>query len=336
MSKAITEKSTKTEVLDAYNELLAKMKEQKATDQPALKKEAEAKELVKTASANTVDNIVRNIADLKLQIVKSMDILEEKLIAEYRKLTDLQQAIGISSKDLTDVHKIEAEAESFSALVQAQKDKKDSFESEMERKKADFDEDMADRKAQWKKELEEYELSKKEREAQLKKERQREEEEFTYNLQLARKKDKDTYEARKLALEKELADKKAALEQELSEREAAVSVKEKELAELTAKVEGFPKEIEGIAKDTEKTVTDRIETKHKHQFELFQKEAEGETKLNQQMIATLEQKIKEQDELIRQLTQKANESIQQVQTIAVKAIEGAAMQRMIIEKAKES
>ena len=335
MVKAVSEKSTKTEVLEAYNQLLAKMKEQKAADQSALKKEVEAKEVVKAASANTTDNIVGNIADLKLHVVKSMDSLEERLIAEYRKLSDLRQAIGIAGRDLADIHEISVEAESLFALVQAQKDKKDSFEAEIDRKKADFDDEMATRKAQWKKEQEEYELAKKERDGQLKKERQREEEDYTYTLQLARKKDKDTYEARKANLDKELVDKRAALEEELSEREEVVSLKEKELADLEAKVETFPKEIEKAIKDTEKAVTDRIETRYKHQFELLQKEIDGEKKLKDQMIAALELKIKEQDELVRQLTQKANESVQQVQAIAIKAIEGAAIQRTIIEKAKE-
>lgn len=335
MAKIISDKSTKTEVLDAYNQLLTKMKEQKAEDQPALKKEAEAKEVVKVASAHTIDSIVKNMADLKLQIVKSMDGLEEKLIAEHKKLTDLQQAIAIAARELEDIHKIAAEAESFSALVQAQKEKKESFEIEMGQKKTDFDEDMAGRRAQWKKEQEEYEQAKKERDVQLKKERQREEEEFTYNLQLARKKDKDGYETRKAALEKDLVEKKAALEEELSEREEAVSAREIELAELKAKVDGLTKDIDKAVKDTEKAVTDRIETKYKHQLELIQKEIEGERKLKDQMIAALQQKIKEQDELLRQTTQKANDSIQQVQAIAVKAIEGAAMQRTIIEKTKE-
>ena len=80
MSKSITEKSTKNEILDAYHELLAKVREQKTLDAKAVKKDAEEKEIVKTALDNSVEHIVKRHADLKLEIVNSMDSLEEKLI----------------------------------------------------------------------------------------------------------------------------------------------------------------------------------------------------------------------------------------------------------------
>lgn len=126
------------------------------------------------------------------------------------------------------------------------------------------------------------------------------------------------------------------MEKELTEREAAVSSREKELDDLRSRVEGFPKELEKAAKETEKSVTERVEFKYKFQTELAAKEAEGEKRLNMQIIADLERKIKEQEEQIRQLSQKAGDSIQQVQTIALKAIEGAAAQRIVTERTKEN
>jgi predicted DsbA family dithiol-disulfide isomerase len=59
------------------------------------------------------------------------------------------------------------------------------------------------------------------------------------------------------------------------------------------------------------------------------KETEGERRLSQQVIASLEARIKEQEEQIRQLTQRANEAGLQVQSIAVKAIEGASAWRAL-------
>jgi hypothetical protein len=44
MTKTISEKNTKTEIIEAYNEVLAKLKEQKAVNQQAVKKETEVKE----------------------------------------------------------------------------------------------------------------------------------------------------------------------------------------------------------------------------------------------------------------------------------------------------
>jgi len=214
MTKTISEKNTKTEIIEAYNEVLAKLKEQKTLNQQAVKKEAEIKESLNEASASTIGDIVNHLAGLKVQIVKTIDDLEEKMIAEYRRFSGLQQAAVAQTKMLDELYGIQAEADSLTALVLAQKEKKAAFEAQMEQTKASFDEDMSEKRQYWKKEQEEFDLAKKERDAQLKKERQREEEEYTYNLQLARKKDADGYEARKAAQEKELSAKKTALEKE--------------------------------------------------------------------------------------------------------------------------
>jgi hypothetical protein len=336
MVKGINEKSTKAEMLEAYNSLLLQAKEQKAADQKAVKKETEEKEVVKSASQNSVEEIVKRLAALKLEIVKNIDSLEEKLISEYRRFVELQQAIDVQAKSLEEIYGIQTEAESLRALINAQKVKKDAFEAEMEHKKAELDIVMSETKQQWKKEQEEYEAAMKERDGLLKKERQREEDDYTYNLQLARKKNVDAYEAKKAVLEKELIEKRAAVENELSEREAAVTSKEKELEELRLKVEAFPKELDKAIKETEKTMTEKIEIKYKHQTDLSAKEIEGERKLSKQIIDALEARIKEQEEQIRQLTQKADDSVAQVQKIAVKAIEGASSQRVFMERSKEN
>ena len=336
MAKIVGEKNTKTEILDAYNDLLIQMKEQKAADQKAVKKETEEKEVVKSASQNSVDEIVKRLAGLKLEIVKNIDGLEEKLIAEYRRFVELQQAIDVQAKSLEEFYGIQAEAGSLTALILAQKEKKQNFEMEMERKKTEFDATMNDAREAWRKEQSDFEAARKERDAQIKKERQREEDDYAYNLQLQRKKDADVYEAKKAALEKELTEKKAAAERELAQREAAVAAREEGLEELRITVDAFPKELDKAVKETQKTVAEKAEFQYKYQTDLAAKEIEGERKLSKQTIEALEGKIKEQEAHIKQLTQKADDSVAQVQKIAVKAIEGASAQRVFSERSKEN
>ncbi len=57
--------------------------------------------------------------------------------------------------------------------------------------------------------------------------------------------------------------------------------------------------------DTEKSVTDRLHFKYDYEIKLAQKEVEGERKLSQQMITTLEAKIKQQEQQIKELTEKS-------------------------------
>jgi hypothetical protein len=326
--KDISVKSTKNEILQAYNELLTKIKEEKPFDRKEERKKEEEKKIIKGASQNSVEKIVKGLAEIKLEIGTALDTLEERLIKEFKKLTELQQAIEIEQKELEEIHEIKVNADSLAALLRAQKEKRSEFDMEMEEKKGAFETEMAQKRLEWKKEQEDYDLSRKERDMKVKKEREREEEEYSYALQLKRKKDNDVYEAKKAALEKELKDKRANVERELSEREALVSARENELSDLKAQVAEFPKQLEKAIKDTEKSVIERLEFKYKHEAQLATKEIEGERKLNKQVVAALEAKIKEQDAHIRQLTQKTDQAGQQVQDIAIKAIEGASSQRV--------
>ena len=324
MTEQISEKSTKGQILQAYNEALAKLKEAKTEDRKIEKKKEDESKIVKQASENSVEKIVNGISRAKIDIMSALDEVSEKLTSEFKKLEELQKAIELESNYLNEIYDIKVNADALSAMLLAQKEKKVSFDSEIEGKRSSFEEEMQQKKLQWKIEQDNYESQKKDRDAQLKKDRQREEEEYNYNLQLKRKKETDAYNEQKTKLEKELIDKRASAEKELSEREAIVASREKEFAELKLKVEQFPKELENAIKNTEQSVIERIELMYKHQAEIAQKEMDGDRNLNKQMIVSLENKIKEQAEQIKQLTQKVNDSGQQVQTIAIKAIESSA------------
>jgi len=320
MTKDISAKNpTKNEILEAHNESLSAVRQKKPADRKTEKIKEDGARIIEAAAQNTSEKIVRSLGEMKLESVKTLDMLGERLLAEHKKLTDLQQAIDIESQRLAEIYEIKVSVDSLAALILAQREKKVAFEAEMEEKKKAFEEEINGKKLQWKQEQETYDLQKKERDAQIKKERQREEEEYAYALKLNRKKDSDLYEARKSQLDKELV-----------EREAALALREKELNELKSKVESFPQELDKAIKESEKSAREKLELNYKHQAELASRETEGERKLTKQIITSLENKIKEQEELIRQLTQKANDAILQVQSIAVKAIEGASAQRVFI------
>jgi hypothetical protein len=319
----VSEKNTKNQILAAYNEALLKLKESKHEDRKIEKKKEDDAKTVREASENSIEKIVNGIGRAKIEIMNALDEVGDKLTAEFKKLEEIRKAMVIETDYLNEVYDIKVNADSLSALLLAQKEKKYDFESEIEMKQAAFEEEMSQKKLQWKIEQDNYENQKKERDTQLKKDRLREEEEYNYNLQLKRKKDTDAYAEQKANLDKELIDKRNAAEKDLSEREADIASKEKEFTELKTKVEQLPLMIENTRKETEKSAVEKIEFKYKHQAELAQKEIEGERNLNKQMILSLENKIKEQSEQIKQLTLKANDAGLQVQTIAIKAIESA-------------
>ena len=308
----VSEKNKKSEILDAYNELLGQIKKEKHQSLQEIKVQKEQVETVKRAANLDEGTISKNILELKLSLTKELDSLAQKMDTEYRKLVNLQNAISIESENIEDLYGIKQSADSLAALLLAQKQQTVTFEQE-----------MLATKTTWEREKDAYDQQVKDYKARTKKEWAREEEEYDYKLNLERKKDTDQYEAKKQELETELIQKKAQFDKEFAEREEAIKAQEEELQYLKEQVSSFPEQLEKAVTTAQKETKEQIETHYKHQIEITTKEHESESKLNNQTIESLQAKIKEQEAFIKQLTNKADASTTQVQEIALKAIEGS-------------
>ena len=327
VSPDVTDKNKKSEILDAYHELLEKINTKKPINQQEEKVKKDEQSLIFNASKLSNEIIIKNLAEVKLEIGKSFDKLEQHLSEEYRTLSNLQQAISIETNNLEELYAIKKSANTLEALLLAQKEKKSLFDQEMEKHKQEFDQKIEEKRSTWKKEQEGIDQWKKDKVAQLKKEREREEEEYTYSLQLDRKKELDAFKEKKENQEKVLLEKKAAFEKDFSEREKSILTQEEELKSLKQQVDLFPSKLEEVKQEAEKAIRENLERNFEHKFELTTQKYDSEKKLNLQIIASLKEKIKEQDEVIQQLRKKASDAGDQVQSIAIKAIEGASTTR---------
>jgi len=357
MEKEFSVKSTKNEILAAYEELLAKVKDQKSDQPKQIQEETRKKEVVVKASENSTEGIVNGIASLKLGVAKELDKLSEQLTAEYKKLEQIQLAINLEKKNLQELYEVTANADSLAAMLLAQKEKKAQFEAEMTLKKAELEEKMKTessnfdekistekesfetamkaQKEQWKLDQAKWNEQQKELKDSTEKQRKREEEDYLYNLKLTRKKETDLYDEKKAKLEKDLIEKKAAFEKEISEREAKVNAAEAELNELRAKASGFPKELEKAITTTEKAVAEKLTMQFSFEKQLTAKQTEGELKLREQTITTLQSKIKDLEAANKELSGKSITAENTVKDIAIKAIESA-RKLQIIDKTRDS
>jgi hypothetical protein len=329
MSEEISAKNTKNEILEAYQEALEQLKLAKKNVKHETKVADEKKEIVAKAITHSSDDIVKNIATLKISLSRSLEENEEQLLSSQKQLSLLQQAIEIQSKELADLHDIKLNADTLAALLYAQKEKSASFETDMHIRSQQFEQEMLQKRTLWKKEQEDFELSKNEVELMTKKIRQREEDEYHYQRDLARQKEQDVYLSEKESLEKELSTRRAELEQAYLSREAAVSMQEQEFATLKQKAETFPQELQKAIEDTSNALTEKLTFKFEYETKLAEKEIEGERKLFQQMIIALEAKVAQLESQVKHLSEKTNQANLQVQDIAVKAIESASLQRFI-------
>jgi len=346
MVKKVSPSSTKAQILEAYDELMQQLQEKVADNPKELKEREEKQNLVEKATAKNEPEISKNISSLKTNVTEVLDKIEENLLNEYKRLSEIQEAIKVEKKNLEDLYEISANADTLAAILLAQKEKNQQFKEEMlqkekglldllESKKVASEEEMAKIKAQWAAEKNEMQTGLKEEKERIAKERKREEEEFQYSLKLNRKKEQDIYEQKKANQERELAEKKASFEKEIVEREKVVLETEAELKTLRQKAEQFPKELEKVVKETEKQLTETLELQYKFEKELLAKETEGELNLSRQTVNTLESRIKEQENQIEQLLQKADSSEKTVKDIAIKALDSASKIQVLPKESKQ-
>jgi len=306
----ISQKNTKKEILEAYQQLLKKMQEQKEPGPAEIQKEKQVKETVKEAEELIPDKLMKNIGELKIQLGQSLEQVSEKITEEYRKLVKVQEAIAAEEQNLKDAYQVNREFESLSALVETQKQQKASFEQE-----------MREQQEKWEKGKKQTEQQLKEEKEQRDKERKREEEEYQYNIKQKRQKETDAYQQKKEQQERELSEQRQAFEKEIAEREQAVKAVEEELKDLRRQVEKHPEILEKTVNQKEKEVTSQLQAQHKFEKELLKKEFDGELKLRDQTITSLQSKIKDEENLINQLYNKGENADKNVKDIVLKAIE---------------
>jgi hypothetical protein len=335
MEKRPTPSSTKNEILEAYNELLKQVEEKKSGQPKEVKEKEERENTLKSAVSVNKEGIIKQIASLKLTLNAELEKVEEALVMESKKLSQIQEAITIQEQRLNDLYGINATADTVSTMLTLQKEKKDTFEKEMEQRRSQFDDDISETRTKWEKEKKEFELITKEEKDRLQKQRKRDEEEYAYNLDLSRKKDTDQYNLKKQSVEKELSDKKTLFEQEIKSREQAVIATENELAELREKVALFPTRLEQAVKEAIAENTVKLQTEYKFETQLKAKEFEGDVKLRDQEITNLRSKIKDLDIQIAQLAAKAEQADKSAKDIAIRAIDSSSNFK-IIERTRDT
>ena len=310
----ITPTSTKNQILDAYNEMLAKLKEQEQNN-TALKKELVEKEKLQKQVKNEInsDDFFSTIDQLKSIFNNQIDDLKTNLINEKEKLQRVQKSLDIEKLDLDELYQIKAEAQSLEALIATQKQEKEKFETEFVKRKSLLDDEISSKKEQWKKEEEEYQ----------------------YKIKIERRNEVDAYLLKKQKQDQELKEQKEHFDKNILVREEAVQSKETEYSELKNKVDAFDEILKKEISNKEKEISEKLKKEYDYQKQLDNKDLEVKVKLFEHEIGVLKEKLNDQKEIISQLMDKSTKATDQVKDIALRAIDGASNTKFVIEKTKE-
>jgi len=342
--KKLSEKNTKQEMLEAYQTLAKQLDEKRAAELAPERQleERKSEEAVKVATAVEPEGIDREIGQLKSEIGKMLAGISDRLAAESSKFRSLQKATESKERELKELYGIEKAAVSLAALIEAQSQKRDDFETDMAHKREELQTEIDFLRAEWEKEKKAHEFELKERDANEKKTRDREREDFTYNFKRDQQAIKDKLNDEKTTLEKEIKAKREAAEKEFTEREKAIVERERELADLRARAAAFPKELETAVNQAVKEVGDKLKLEAKNREELLRKEFDGERNVLAARNESLERACKDLNAANAKLAQQLESAYQKVQVIAEKTVEGtsqsrslADLQKLLIEQSRK-
>jgi hypothetical protein len=343
-SKRLSEKSTKQEMLEAYQALAKQLEEKRAAELAPERRieEKRAEEAVKVARMVEPEGIDREIGQLKAEIGKFLADISDRLASESSRFRSIQKAVQSKEGELKELYGIEKAAVSLAALLESQNQKRTEFETQMTREREELQSGIEFLRAEWEKEKQTHEAQLKERDSTEKKARDRDREEFAYAFKRDQQAVKDKLNDEKGALEKEIKLKKEAAEKELAERERAIVERERELTELRSGADAFPKELETAVNQAVKEASEKLKLEAKNREDLLRKEFEGERNVLTARNDSLERAYKDLNAANVKLSQQLEAAYQKVQIIAEKTVEGtsqskslAELQKLLIEQSRK-
>lgn len=258
--------------------------------------------------------MVTQLKQLRSDLLKSLEVFNTSVAAEYDKFIKLQQAIKIEQNHLSELYSINENANTLSTILLANQKARD-----------DFDAQMKEDQNQWNNKLLELELDYKNKKSELEKQRKREDEEYNYNLVQKRKQEADKYEREKQELLHELVKQ----QQEAVLREQAIAKNEQEFIKLQSIVANIEHEVQEKVSIAEARVAESLQQEFKFTQALKEEQSKRTTELLQQKIESLQQKINEQEDLLANMNIRLQTAQEQSQKIAHKALE-TSIQRNVI------
>lgn len=316
----VTSRSSKQEILSAFEELAARYQERREGGLPQRLEEEHRRHqesLLESAARLTPEVVLRHVAELKFQVASSLDTLGEGLLEARGRLRQVEQAIEVQTERLAHLHDIQLVTDTLDLLLEEHARRSARLEAELEQRQREIraeNERLNAELAAERQRLEEgmrrqqaeHDARQQERLATLERQRQVEEEE--YQRQLVRR--RETQEADWLARE-----------QELAEREARFSASEGELKRLLDEESAFPQRLEAAAQRAANEAAARVREEMQNQARLLTKDMETQASLSQLRIQALENAVRERDERLAVQQSQLDAANAQVREIALRALE---------------
>lgn len=349
--KTFNSKSTKTEILKAYNELAKELKQQgKSADTqtsapsptPSSSSDDEEEHPVTQGHAS-IETIIRDLNGVRARLGESVGALQQQLLGEATRLQDLRAEAEAHTTHLKALHGIEVGEDTLAGLVRRYQETQRSADEQHAARKHAFETELEAKKVAWRKEQDERARSVKETDEASLRARKREADEYGYETERSHKAEADALAQTRKTQQAELDALKEQHERSWAEREKDLARREQEYAELKAKTVAFPKELEAAVAKAEAEGTGIAKRQAKIAADLQQKENEGKRRVYELRVQQLDETVAKQNEQIAELSKQLATALKQAQDLAIKAIDGAsssnsyaAVKEIALEQAKTS
>ncbi|MCX4242285.1 coiled-coil domain-containing protein [Paraliomyxa miuraensis] len=344
--KTVTNKSTKTEILSAYNSAMRELKAlraQQSADPKPMKALPPAPGEAPAGGELSIADIITRLRGLTTNIGESASALQGNLTAEATTLTSLRDRASAVTSELQALHGIDVGDDTLAELVARYTERKDATDKELTERKDATDKELMAARAEWKAEQDAQARKAKETARELEKARKRDLAEYDYGLARAKEQHTDEQEQARKQFEQELSELRERKASEWKAREQQLAKREQEYAELRAKDETWTSERDTAAKKAEAEGMAIARRQTKAQSDLLTKDHEGARRVLELKVDSLEQTIAKQEAQIAELSRQLEGARKQTTELAMKAIDGAsnassfeAIKEIALEQAKNS
>ena len=163
MAREVSAKSTKTEIFDAYEELvrdhqalqahLAELRAGQQTAIPRAPQVLEATPFTEAVQGATVPEVLQGLSALRAGFGSAISTLSAQLTTEATKLAALRRGIAAQTNELQELHGLEVTEQTLDELLQKYAEESERFDADMQQQRQAFGQDMTERRAAWQKVL---------------------------------------------------------------------------------------------------------------------------------------------------------------------------------------
>lgn len=321
-----TKPNTREEIVTAFGQLWSQYETSRskiATKEEEAEKQQHQELMVKTAEY-TVDNIVSEMASLRLNFGNSIDRLTSELTTESSKLDELRKAIAVAQEQLQRLNQVRLVADALHILKQEHQGKIAELQDNTARVKANITQEIAETKQEWTTEQEEFALKIQEAAELLNLERELAEADYQYELERQRTIEQDEYEAEQRLQKTELSELEQAKNEDWTVRERELKAQQAEFSQNQSQIAGFEAQLQEEYNQAKVKAIKEADSKYKVAAELQNKEWSAIQQGYELKIASLTTVVDNQTVQITEIMSQLQEANLQGQNLAIQAFQNTA------------